>query len=296
VKSRGTLGARVGNISFLNCTPIRWGLTDSGAARDVDVVSAAPEPLAAGLLSGDLDISPISVVRYLRHTDDLYMLPGLAIGSDGPVRSCHIVSRGPLAELDGGVVALSGASRSTALLARMLLEDAIGVRPVYRTVPQDTLRHDLGGVLDTAQAAVVIGDDALRLWADAPRGLMVHDTGEMWRSWTGLPMVFAVWAVRREFAQAHPDVVSEVRAVLTDALRRARAHPLDVAVTAAHEARRSRVGAFGVPVLLDYYRALDYSLGDRQLAAIQEFSERAAARGDVPAPMSARIPIHGGRS
>lgn len=294
MNSRGTLGARVGNFSFLNCTPIRWGLTDSGAARDVDVVSAAPEPLAAGLLSGDLDISPISVVRYLRHIHDLCILPGLAIGSDGPVRSCHIVSRGPLTELDGRVVALSGASRSTALLARMLLEDAIGVRPVYRTVPQSTLGHGLSSVFETAQAAVVIGDDALRLWADAPRGLLVHDTGELWRNWTGRPMVFAVWAVRRTFAQTHPDVVFEVRTALTDALRRARAHPLEVAATAAREARRSRVGAFDVPVLLDYYRALDYSLGDRQLAAMQEFSERAAARGEVPAPMSARIPIHGG--
>jgi chorismate dehydratase len=296
VTSRGTSGARVGNISFLNCAPIRWGLTDSGAARDMDVVSAAPERLAAGLLSGDLDISPISVVRYLRHIDDLCLLPGLAIGSDGPVRSCHIVSRGRLEELNGRLVALSGASRSTALLARMLLEDAIGVRPVYRTVHQDALRQDLGGVLETAQAAVVIGDDALRVWADSPHGLTVHDTGEMWRSWTGLPMVFAVWAVRREFAEARPDVVSQVQATLTDALRRAGAHPLEVAAAAAREARTNHVGAFDVSVLLDYYQALDYSLGDRQLAAIQEFSERAAARGNVPARLSARIPILGGRT
>ncbi|EYT80224.1 ABC transporter substrate-binding protein, partial [Streptomyces sp. Tu 6176] len=185
--------ARLGDISFLNCAPIRWGLADSGAVHDVDMVSAPPEQLSALLLSGDLDISPISVVRYLRHAEELCLLPGIAIGSDGPVGSCHIVSRDPLEALDGRVVALSAASRSTTLLARMLLEDAVGVRPEYRT-----LRQDVDTMLRTARAAVVIGDDALRVRAAAPAGLTVHDTGAMWRSWTGLPMVFAVWAVRRD--------------------------------------------------------------------------------------------------
>lgn len=287
----GAVPPRLGDISFLNCAPIRWGLADSGALREIDLVSATPERLAAELLSGALDISPISLVRYLRHADDLCLLPGLAIGSDGPVGSCHIVSRGPLEGLDGQVVALSEASRSTALLARMLLEDGVGVRPVYRTA-----RQDLEGMLRTARAAVVIGDDALRLQADVPRGLTVHDTGAMWRNWTGLPMVFAVWAVRREFAEARPDVVREVQAALTDAVVRARSHPLEVAAAAARASREGRAGALEVPVLLDYYRSLDYSLGDRQLAAIQEFAERAAARGETPFPVSARIPIPGGRT
>lgn len=278
----GTPAARLGDISFLNCAPIRWGLADSGAVRDVELASATPERLAARLLSGGLDISPVSVVRYLTHTEDLCLLPGIAIGSDGPVRSCHIVSRVPLEDLDGRVVALSEASRSTAALARMLLEDAVGVRPVYRTV-----RQDLDGMLRSAQAAVVIGDDALRLHADVPHGLTVHDTGALWRDWTGLPMVFAVWAVRREFAQSRPEVVREVRAALTDAVARARTHPMEVAAAAARESRAGRAGAVEVPVLLDYYRALDYSLGDRQLAAIQEFAERAAARGETSLLMSA---------
>ncbi|MFD8723108.1 menaquinone biosynthetic enzyme MqnA/MqnD family protein [Streptomyces sp. NPDC059629] len=289
MKAPAALTARLGDISFLNCAPIRWGLADSGAVRDVGLVSAPPERLAEDLLSGAVDISPISLVRYLRHTEDLCLLPGLAIGSDGPVGSCHIVSRDPLESLDGRLVALSETSRSTALLARMLLEDAIGVRPVYRT-----LRQDLDGMLGTARAAVVIGDDALRVRAEVPPGLTVHDTGAMWRDWTGLPMVFAVWAVRREFAEARPDAVRDVRAALTDAVARARRHPVEVAAAAARESHRSRAGALEVPLLLDYYRLLDYSLGERQLAAIQEFAERAAARGEVPAPASTRITIHGG--
>ncbi|MEV0639910.1 MqnA/MqnD/SBP family protein [Streptomyces sp. NPDC050619] len=89
----------------------------------------------------------------------------------------------------------------------------------------------------------------------------------MWRSWTGLPLVFAVWAVRREGEQAHPDVVREVRAVLLDAVERARTHPVEVAAAVARESRSGRADALGMPVLLDYYRALDYSPGERQPAA-----------------------------
>ncbi|MDH6623206.1 hypothetical protein M2271_000993 [Streptomyces sp. LBL] len=88
-----------------------------------------------------------------------------------------------------------------------------------------------------ARAAVVIGDDAPRLQADVPHGLAVHDTRAMRRSWTGLPTVLAVRAVRREFEQAH--VVREVRSVLLDAVGRARPHPVVVA-GATRESRSGR--------------------------------------------------------
>ena len=63
---------------------------------------------------------------------------------------------------------------------------------------------DLGAMLREADAAVVIGDVALRATLfDARRlGLSVLDLGEAWRELTGLPMVFALWAARRDYAAA----------------------------------------------------------------------------------------------
>lgn len=285
---------RVGDISFLNCAPLRWGLARSGAREAFDMVSGPPEWLAEELLAGRLDAGPVSLVRYLRHADAWQLLPGgVAIGSDGPVHSCHLVSRAPLKSLDGAVVALSEASRSTSLLVRMVLEDAIGVRPTYRWAAQN-----LDDMLAVADAAVLIGDDALRLHARPPAGLRVRDTGALWHGWTGLPMVFAVWVVRREVAREHPDRVRAVAAALTDAAERARAHPESVAAAAAAESARGPDGPGGrLPeqVLLDYYRVLDYSLGDRQLAAVREFARRAAARGEVPESRPLP-PVSGGRS
>jgi chorismate dehydratase len=269
---------RLGDISFLNCAPLRWGLRHGAAREQFALTSAPPERLAEELLAGRLDAGPVSLVRYLRHPDAWDLLPGgLAIGSDGPVRSCHLVSRAPLRELDGAVVALSRTSRTTTLLARILLEDALGVRPEYRPAPQH-----LDSMLATADAAVLIGDEALRLHARPPAGLRVQDTGALWREWTGLPMVFAVWVVRREVARERPERVRAISAALAEAAALARAHPAAVARAAAAESARGSGGPLSEDVLLDYYRVLDYSLGARQLAAVREFAHRAAVRGEVP--------------
>jgi chorismate dehydratase len=76
---------RVGHIQFLNCLPLYWGLVHSGALLDVDLRRDTPDRLSDRLVEGDLDIAPISLVEYLRHADELTLLPDLAVGSDGPV-------------------------------------------------------------------------------------------------------------------------------------------------------------------------------------------------------------------
>jgi chorismate dehydratase len=72
---------RVGHIQFLNCLPIYWGLMRSGALLDVDLHKDSPDRLSAALVAGDLDIGPISHVEYLRHADELLLLPDLAVAA-----------------------------------------------------------------------------------------------------------------------------------------------------------------------------------------------------------------------
>src|SRR5438046_6138433 len=144
---------RVGHIQFLNCLPIYWGLMRSGALLDVDLHKDTPDRLSADLVAGRLDIGPISLVEYLRHADDLVLLPDLAVGSDGPVLSVTMVSTGPPASLDGARVALGSTSRTGVLLARMLLRQRYGGGARYFGCPPD-----LTTMLLEADAAVVIGD------------------------------------------------------------------------------------------------------------------------------------------
>jgi chorismate dehydratase len=263
---------RVGHIQFLNCLPLYWGLMRSGALLDVDLHKDTPDRLNTALVAGDLDIGPISLVEYLRHADELLLLPDIAVGSDGPVLSVNLVSTVPLAELDGRRVALGSTSRTGVLLARMLLAGRYGARPEYFDCPPD-----LTEMLLEADGAVLIGDVALRALYEAPRrGLTVTDLGQAWRDWTGLPMVFAAWGVRRDFAEANPGQVKGVH----EAFRRSREvclRELDEVAAAA-----ARWEPFDAATLASYFRVLDFSLGDRQVAGVREFARRAAELGAVP--------------
>jgi chorismate dehydratase len=263
---------RVGHIQFLNCLPIYWGLMRSGALLDVDLRKDTPDRLNAALVAGDLDIGPISLVEYLRHAGELVLLPNLAVGSDGPVLSVNLVSTRPLAELDGRPVALGSTSRTGVLLAQMLLAEKYGAEPEYYRCPPD-----LGQMLLEADAGVLIGDPALRAMYEAPAlGVEVTDLAQAWKEWTGLPMVFAVWAARKDFAAAHPGQVKDVHEAFQRSVELCLGE-LDAAAEAA-----ARWEPFDAATLANYFRTLDFSLGARQIEGVREFARRAAARGEVP--------------
>jgi chorismate dehydratase len=256
---------RVGHIEFLNCLPLYWGLATSGAVLDMDLVQNPPDTLSNMLVAGDLDIGPISLVEYLRNADDLVVLPDIAVGSDGPVMSCVLVSKVPYEQLDGARVALGSTSRTTVQLGQLILRERYGVNPEYVSMPPDIDR-----MMAEADAAVIIGDPALRASLyDGPRlGLNVLDLGAAWKDWTGLPMVFAVWAARRSFLDANPVLVREVHEAFL--------HSRDLSLQQIDKVCRqvARWEAFDATTLEQYYTALDFSLGERQLDGLREFARQ----------------------
>lgn len=264
---------RVGHIEFLNCLPIYWGLQTTDALASIDLVADTPDRLSDALVAGQLDIGPISLVEALRHTDELCVLPDLAVGSDGEVLSVCIVSKVPLADLEGATVALGSTSRTSILLARLILEQREGVSPRYID-----RAPDLDAMLAEADAAVLIGDAALRATlVDGPaRGLVVTDLGTAWRAWTGLPMVFAVWAVRREFLAQHSAQVDAVAEAFHRSVAAAADHPEAVAQAAVDAAGLSLAEAER------YYKALDFRLGERQREGIVAFTGKVAGLLEWP--------------
>lgn len=264
----------MGHIQFLNCLPVFWGLSRQGSLGDFDLRRGTPEVLTRSLLAGELDISPVTLFEFLKHSDELVVLPDMAIGCDGPVMSCLIVSRVPLRELDGAPLALASTSRTSTKLAELLLNEVVGVRPEpFRCPP------DLRLMMKQAPAGVIIGDPALAAATRDARelGLEVHDLGQMWQDWTGLPFVFALFAARRPFAQRDPEVVrrshGELRAAWDLGLRE---------VDAVCE-QAARWEDFSAATLREYYTsALDFSLGERQLAGVARFAQKLQARGELP--------------
>ncbi|MFC7975536.1 menaquinone biosynthetic enzyme MqnA/MqnD family protein [Streptomyces cinereoruber] len=271
---------RVGHIQFLNCLPLYWGLARTGTLLDLELTKDTPEKLSERLVRGDLDIGPVTLVEFLRNADDLVALPDIAVGCDGPVMSCVIVSQRPLEELDGARVALGSTSRTSVRLAQLLLSERYGVSPDYYTCPPD-----LGVMMQEAEAAVLIGDAALRASLhDAPRlGLQVHDLGLMWKEWTGLPFVFAVWAVRKDYLAREPETVHEVH----QAFLASRDLSLEEVAKVAEQAARWE--AFDAELLERYFRTLDFRFGPEQLAGAREFARRTGPTTGFPADVAVEL-------
>ena len=262
------LRPRVGHIQFLNCLPLYYGLVHDGVVVDLELTRGTPTELNRQLLEGQLDISPISSVEYLRHADELLLLPDLTVSSDGPVKSIVLASRVPAAALDGRPVALANTSATSQVLARIVLAERYGVAPHYFECPPD-----LEAMLARADAALLIGDPALRVLFRPPAGLHCYDLGDEWQRLTSCAMVYAVWAVRREYAARAPHLVREV----LDAFRRSLAFSLDHVDEIARAA--SRWERFPPETLAAYFRTLRFEFGERYQDGLRAYAGRAVQHG-----------------
>ena len=154
-----------------------------------------PAACADRVASGAADIGIIPSFELTRQ--DLEVIPGAGIACHGPVRSILLISSRPASEIRR--LAVDSSSRTSVQLARVLLARRFGA------VPDLTPRApDLEAMLRVADAALIIGDPALRI---EPSLLPYHvyDLGQEWVEMTGLPFVFAVWAGRRSVIT--PEVV-----------------------------------------------------------------------------------------
>jgi len=106
------------------------------------------------------------------------------------VRSILLVSRKDPTRIR--TLAADAGSRSSVTLCRILLRRVFAAEAeIVPMVP------DLDVMLEKADAALLIGDAALRV-DPATYPAQVWDLGQLWREITGLPMVFAVWAGKPE--------------------------------------------------------------------------------------------------
>jgi chorismate dehydratase len=164
-----------------------------------DVDFCLPSVCADRMASGDADIGIVPCFELTRQ--DLEIIPGAGIACHGPVRSILLVSKVPAAKIR--TLAVDSSSRTSVQLARVILERRYGAE--YAAIPH---APDLDTMLRGADAALIIGDPALRV-DPAQLPYEAHDLGAEWVEMTGLPMVFAVWAARKGVVM--PEVVEAFR-------------------------------------------------------------------------------------
>jgi chorismate dehydratase len=246
---------RLGAVSYLNARPLVHGLESEPGVRLEDDV---PSRVARRLHAGEVDLGMIPSIEYAFGRYDI--VPGIAIGSRGPVRSVSLYLSRPLEEVRR--VALDTSSRTSVALVRVLLRERLGRDPEY--VPMAPALVDM---LAVADAALLIGDPALEQESAVPS----LDMGEEWTRRTGLPFVYAFWA-------GPPGVVTRAGvARLRTALEEGLVAVPEIAAAYAN-GRPDRV-----PVYESYLRAnVVYRLGNEEIAGLREFYRRAHALDLVP--------------
>lgn len=203
---------RVGIITFTNVAPLNWGLTPWRVGGvEAEFVYGVPTELNAALAAGEIDLTLVSSIEFIRHRDRYRALPDFSIATLGPVYSVMLFHRPEWRELAGARIAVTTQSATSVELLRVLLE-ADGIEA--ELVPSG---GGLSEMLEQADAALVIGDTAFREAIrhvppaeGGPRGrgisgvsihdeeLRVTDLGEAWYRLTSLPFTFAVWASGEE--------------------------------------------------------------------------------------------------
>jgi chorismate dehydratase len=182
---------RVGFIDYLNCLPLRLGLEASGSLEGVELVGGTPAEVNAALLSGEVELGLVSSASWARNRERLERLEGYGIASDGPVMSVLLATHEDRTLPEARRVALTSESATSRSLARLVLERVYGASPLYEVVSAHPEK-----ALAEYDAALFIGDTALEIRRMS--GVAVHDLGEAWERFAGLPMVYAVWASRED--------------------------------------------------------------------------------------------------
>ena len=274
------MSLRIGRIPYVNCYPV-YGAVDRGLVTlDGELISGVPTSLNALMAAGSLHISVVSAVEYARDSARYLLLPDLAISCDGPVRSVMLFSKRPVQELDGRRVLVSRSSMTAVALLELLFDHVWRAEPDF--IPGDAEIGDIARFDEEPHdARLVIGDAALLLDGSATPYAYRYDLGSEWKTWTGLPFVFAVWVAQRTTPVAE---ALRVHAGLIASRDWGLAH-LDVLAEQA-----AQTTGMSLEVCHEYLSGLDYRLSYPHLAGLTDFFRRLVLAGHVPDGRLAFLP------
>jgi chorismate dehydratase len=178
---------RIGAVGYLNARPLTWAL--DRAPERWHVRYDLPAVCARLLYDNEVDLGLVPSIEYLR-SDDYRFVPGVGIGSRGPVASVALFTRVPVERIRH--IALDTSSRTSVTLIRVLCHRRYNIAPEF--VPHGP---DLAAMVRDYDAGLLIGDPALEADA-AALGVAKIDLGGEWTEMTGLPFIYAAWTGRAD--------------------------------------------------------------------------------------------------
>ena len=232
----------IGRVAFTNCDPLFHNLGEPWR-----VLAAPPAWLTGHVLRQDCLTAPIPTADYAKHHSELMLLPDLGIVGLGAVGSVILFGSRNLEMMRD--IALPSDSSTSKVLLRWLLNNR-GLDPkCIETGP------DLDSMLQRCDGALLIGDRAL-VAAESHPDMIRLDLGREWKRVTGLPMVFGVFACRRDAPKqdllaAHADLIRQYHRFENDEIFRTEVIRKSAKQVGAEEERIARYFQNEVRNLMD---------------------------------------------
>lgn len=250
---------KIGGVNYLNSRPLIYSLAESDACAEL--ILDVPSRLADLLADSALDVALVPSLEMFRHPEYV-AVSDACIACRGPVMSVKLLFRRPAAEIRS--LALDVGSRTSAVLAQVLLHDRFGLKPQLEPLSLETPITE-----STADAVLLIGDRAIHTPKDG--FVEAWDLGQQWCQQTGLPFVFAMWT-------AGPNCDhGALAALLTTVRDRGVEKTSEIAHSAADE-----IGLTAEQVETYLRENLHFSFGAEEAAGLRLFHQRAAALGLAP--------------
>lgn len=189
---------RAGYIDYSNSYPFLRE-AEINPIEDITVEAHAPGILNKMLSESKLELSAISAFEYMRHSNQYWLLPELCINSFGYVKSVLLYSKVPMEELSNEEISTTPESATSIQLLNILLhEKGVEAYKLKNFAPNENLQQK--------KALLLIGDGALRF--DTSHHKYVYDLAKEWSDLFQLPVVFALWAIRRDYPKSYKGLVS----------------------------------------------------------------------------------------
>ncbi len=197
---------KISAVSYLNSKPFLYGLLRADMDKACDLVLDFPAECARKLISGEVDLGlvPVAAITQIANAE---IVSDYCIGAIGPVKTVCIYAEKPLEHIRQ--IYLDYQSRTSVLLAQILLRDYWNLKPELISAPTNYIDHISGD-----KAGVIIGDRTFGLEQRFP---FVYDLSAAWQDMTGLPFVFAAWVSNKKLPA---DFLTQFNAALADGIDR----------------------------------------------------------------------------
>ena len=193
---------RLGYIDYLNCYPFYHDMFEKQALKNVRITAGHPSALNRMIRDNRLDMSPVSSASCPGMMDDICLSGDFCLSSVGYVRSVILASKLPIEDLHKKKVGLSSASHTSVVLLKILLKKYYDIQPEYvESSPELNLEQ--------IDAQLVIGNEALKKFKNPPP--YIYDLGDLWLRKTSYPVVFAVFALNKEWKAGHEEEITQVK-------------------------------------------------------------------------------------